>query len=804
MEPVTKTEAPPNALRLFLTTLGYAAAPEDDKPAKAWLANHKGQFDHFINGQWQPPKNGAYFPTTNPATGEKLSDVAMGSVEDVNAAVAAAEAAYPAWKSLTGFRRAQYLYAIARAIAKHSRLFAVLESLDNGKTIRETRDIDIPLVVRHFYAHAGWAAVMEEKFPGHEAGGVIAQIIPWNFPLLMLAWKIAPALAAGNTVVLKPAEFTPLTALLFAEILRDEVGLPPGVVNIVTGDGTTGEALVKHPLPWKIAFTGSTEVGQRIRQLTAGSGKRLTMELGGKSPLVVFPDADIDGAIEGIVDAIWFNQGQVCCAGSRLLVHESIAELVIARLKRRMETLRGGDSLDKTMDMGAINSAAQFTKITDLIKQGQSEGAVCWQPQSWVCPTVGYFIPPTLITGVQPASTLAQVEIFGPVLVVMTFRTPDEAVALANNTPYGLAASVWTQDSDTLLDMARRIKAGTVWGNCTNQFDASSGFGGYRMSGFGREGGAEGFLDVLVEKFEAPPERPTLPATTTPVATTIVLGAVDRTFRFFVDGKLARPDGGNSYHLQAPSGALLGTISDANRKDVRNAVQAARKAADAWGRQSAHGRAQLLYFLAENLASEAERFTITLQRTGLSLEEAGREVMATIERLFYWAGYADKFGGEVQSVPGSFLVAGIREPVGVMGLRAPDEYPLLGFVSTLAPALAMGNTVVVVPGRQPMAALDLMQVIMHSEFPAGVINILTGKNPDKLAELLANHMDVDGLWSFSSKESACTIEHDSACNMKRTWVGNGRRYDWSGAWGKGRHFLRQATHIKNVWLTVGA
>ncbi len=375
---------------------------------------------------------------------------------------------------------------------KHSRLFAVLESLDNGKPIRESRDLDIPLVARHFAYHAGWAQVMAEELPGYGPVGVVGQIIPWNFPLLMLAWKVAPALATGNTVVLKPAEFTPLTALLFAEIAQ-AVGLPAGVLNVVTGDGETGAALVNHPGVDKIAFTGSTEVGRIIRTATAGSGKRLSLELGGKSPFVVFDDADLDGAVEGLVDAIWFNQGQVCCAGSRLLVQESIERAFLDKVRRRMATLRVGDPLDKAIDIGAIVAPSQLERITQLVEDGRAAGAEVWQPPD-ACPVDGWFYPPTLVTGVGPASELAQVEVFGPVLVAMSFRTPAEAVALANNTRYGLAASVWTQDIDQALDVARAIQAGTIWINSTNLFDASSGFGGYRESGYGREGGREGLV----------------------------------------------------------------------------------------------------------------------------------------------------------------------------------------------------------------------------------------------------------------------------------------------------------------------
>src|SRR5512146_2846319 len=480
-------------------TMEYGPAPESDKEAVAWLGKHERVFGHYIDGRWSEP--GQLFDVVNPATSRVIARVTEGSRADVGAAVAAASNALPAWKALTPHARARYLYALARGVQKHSRLLAVLESMDNGKSIRETRDIDIPLVARHFYHHAGWAQLLDSEFPGYEAIGVVGQIIPWNFPLLMLAWKIAPALAAGNTVILKPAEFTPLTALCFAEI-ADAAGIPPGVINVVTGHGETGAAIVEHPDVDKIAFTGSTEVGRIIRRATAGSGKKLSLELGGKSPFIVYDDADLDSVVEGVVDAIWFNQGQVCCAGSRLLVQEGVAERLIAKLRARMEKLRVGDPLDKAIDIGAIVALVQLEKITRLVQQGVDEGAKIWQP-SWACPTDGYFFPPTLFTEVAPAATIAQVEIFGPVLVAMTFRTPAEAVALANNTNYGLAASVWSENINLALSIAGQIQAGTVWINCTNMFDAASGFGGYRESGYGREGGREGLYEYLKPTWEA-------------------------------------------------------------------------------------------------------------------------------------------------------------------------------------------------------------------------------------------------------------------------------------------------------------
>jgi len=481
-------------------SMEYGPAPENADEAIQFLESHKRKFNLFINGKWTTPSSGEYFDSINPSTKEKLAKISEAKQTDVDKAVTAAKKALPKWVKIGSHQRARYLYALARQIQKHSRLFAVLESLDNGKPIRETRDIDIPLVVRHFYHHAGWAQLRDTELKEYKELGVVGQIIPWNFPLLMLAWKIAPAISMGNTVVLKPAESTSLTALLFAEICQ-QIGLPNGVVNIITGHGKTGAAIVEHKDINKIAFTGSTEVGKIIRRATAGTGKKLSLELGGKSPFIVFEDADLDSVVEGIVDAIWFNQGQVCCAGSRLLVQESIAEKLYKKIRARMEKLRIGNALDKTIDVGAIVNNAQYKIISDWVKVGVDEGITLCQP-SWSCPKDGYFFPPTMFTNVSPSAKIAQEEIFGPVLVAMTFRTHKEAVKLANNTRFGLASSVWTENINLALDIAPQIKAGVAWINCTNVFDAAAGFGGYRESGFGREGGKEGLMEYLKLKIE--------------------------------------------------------------------------------------------------------------------------------------------------------------------------------------------------------------------------------------------------------------------------------------------------------------
>ena len=783
-------------------TMEYGPAPESEAPALEWIKQHDGgRFGHFINGRWVAPAEGQHFETINPATKAVLARVAQGSKADVDAAVAAANAAAPGWAGLPPHARARYLYALAREVQRQSRLLAVLETLDNGKPIRETRDLDIPLVARHFYHHAGWAQLRDSEFPGYAPVGVVGQIIPWNFPLLMVAWKVAPALAAGNTVILKPAEFTPLTALCFAEIAQ-AAGLPAGVFNVVTGDGATGKFLVEHPDVQKIAFTGSTEVGRIIRKATAGSGKKLTLELGGKSPFIVFDDADLDSVVEGVVDAIWFNQGQVCCAGSRLLVQEGIADRLTQKLRARMEKLRVGSPLDKAVDMGAIVAPVQLERIRGLVEQGVEEGAKMWQP-SWDCPTEGYFYPPTLFTDVSPAATIAQVEIFGPVLVSMTFRTPKEAVELANNTPYGLAASVWSENINLALDVAPKLKAGVVWINSTNLFDAASGFGGYRESGFGREGGREGMWEYLKageegrgkgEGYTAPSpaseQGSTLPPSPFPLPG---LPPIDRTYKLFIAGKQVRPDQGYSRKILGADGRTLGEVAEGNRKDVRNAVEAAH-AAEGWGRGSGHMRAQILYFIAENLATRAAEFAARVGR---------EEVDASVARLFTYAAWADKWDGAVHHTPIRGVTLAMNEPVGVLGLAAPDDHPLLGFVSLVAPAVAVGNTVIVVPSEpHPLAATEFYTVLETSDVPDGVINVITGAK-DALAKVLAEHDDVDGMWYFGSPAGVKAVEFASAANMKRTWA-SARGRDWlDPRQGEGREFLRRASEVKNIWIPYG-
>ncbi|MGV6813104.1 MAG: aldehyde dehydrogenase family protein [Brevirhabdus sp.] len=775
-------------------TMDYGPAPEDASEALAWLVDGGDRFGHFIDGAFTEP--GDCFESRNPATGEVLAMISQATQGDVDAAMAAARKAQRGWARKGGKGRAKVLYALARLVQKHARLLAVLESLDNGKPIRESRDIDVPLVARHFYYHAGMAQLMEAELPGREPLGVCGQVIPWNFPLLMLAWKVAPALAMGNTVVLKPAEYTSLSALLFADICR-EAGVPKGVVNIVTGDGAVGEMIVTHQEVDKVAFTGSTEVGRKIRQTTAGAGKGLTLELGGKSPYIVFDDADIDSAVEGLVDAIWFNQGQVCCAGSRLLVQEGIADRFHDKLKARMAGLRIGDPLDKCIDVGAVVDPVQLETIRTLVEEGGEEGEVHQAPVT--LPNQGCYYPPTLITGLHSSSRLMQEEIFGPVLVSTTFRTPAEAVELANNTRYGLAATVWSENVNLALDIAPKLAAGVVWVNATNLFDAAAGFGGVRESGFGREGGWEGLAGYTKPSIKLKTLKK-IDATPSPKDPEIV--GLDRTAKLYIGGKQARPDGGYSQAVWSPRGQLLGHVGLGNRKDIRNAVEAA-QGAKGWAKTSGHLRAQILYYIGENLSAREGEFVDRIQKlTGHQAKTAKAEVAASVDRLFTYAAWADKYDGRAAGVPLRGITLAMNEPVGIVGAFCADEAPLLGLVSAMAPAIAMGNRCVLIPSEPyPLAATDFYQVLETSDVPAGVVNIVTGRHTD-MAGALAGHMNVDAVWSFSSSDLSAQIEEASAGNLKRTWVNNGMTRDWETD-GEGREFLGHATEVKTVWVPYG-
>lgn len=792
----------------ILKTMEYGPSPEANGDVNLWLEQHGRSFGHYINGAFVKPEGRKAISVANPANGDKLADIICGNADDVDQAVKAAHTAFGKWSKLSGYERAKYLYAIARHIQKRERFLAVLETMDNGKPIRETRDIDIPLAARHFYHHAGWAEMVEDEFKGFSPVGVCGQVIPWNFPLLMLAWKIAPALAAGNTVVLKPADLTPLSAIAFAEICH-EVGLPAGVVNIVQGDGTTGAEICGHDGVEKVAFTGSTQVGRVIREQIAGSGKKLSLELGGKSPFIVFEDADLDAAVEGVVDAIWFNQGEVCCAGSRLLVQEGIAERFYAKLRKRLESLRVGDPLDKSTDVGAIVSPGQVKRISDLIQKGIDEGGELWQTPNPL-PAKGNYIAPGFFTDVDQASTVCQVEIFGPIAAATTFRTPDEAVSLANNTRYGLAASIWSENINVALDLAARMKAGVVWINCTNMLDAGAGFGGYRESGFGREGAREGMYEYLVSDWEKalPSAKVTdafVPSASPSGDDKITIDGIDRTMKNYIGGKQARPDGGYSYSVTGKGGSVIGQAGLGNRKDIRNAVEAASKAGS-WGAATAHNRAQVLYYLGENLDARRTDFVARLiENTGISGKKAEEEFETALRRIFYYAAQADKFDGAVHSTKSRHVTLAMNEPWGVMGIVCPDEAPLLSFVSLILPAIAMGNRTVVVPSsRHPLIAGDFYQVLDTSDVPGGVVNIVTGER-DLLTKTLAEHDEVAALWYFGSREGSAMVEKASAGNLKATWVSNGRQPNWlNKTEGQGRDYLRRAIQVKNIWVPYGA
>ncbi len=795
------------SIKEIFTTMEYGTAPENSTVAHQWLKGLNQKFNHYINGQWEAPISNTYFNSQNPVNLEVLAQVADGTKEDVDNAVKAASIAQKSWANLDGHARAKYLYAIARQLQKHSRLFSVLETLDNGKPIRESRDIDIPLVARHFYHHAGWAQIMNKELPNSEALGVVGQIIPWNFPLLMLAWKVAPALAMGNTVILKPAEFTSATAVLFAQIC-DEVGLPKGVFNLILGDGKAGQAIVEHKDIAKIAFTGSTNVGRIIRKTTAGTGKKISLELGGKSAFIVFEDADLDSVVEGVVDAIWFNQGQVCCAGSRLLVQESINDKFITKLKNRMNKLIVGDSMDKSIDMGAVVDQRQLDVIKRMVQLGVDEGATLHQ-SSCSIPDDGCFYPPTLLTDVEPASSVAQQEIFGPVLVAMTFRTPAEAVQIANNSRYGLAASIWSENINLALDVAPKVKAGVIWINCTNMFDASVGFGGYRESGFGREGGKEGLYEYVKETWQRKLSDNPINVTIKPSKDAIKSKAniinIDRTAKLYIGGKQVRPDSGYSLPVFDVNGLQIAEVPDGSRKDIRNAVEAANKAIN-WTNTTAHNRAQVLYFIAENLETRSDEFCQRIsQLTGKNTVQAKEEMALAISRIFTYAAWCDKYDGHIHSPPARIVTLAMKEALGNIAIVAPEEAGFLGMISTIMPAIAMGNRVIFVPSEQTsLLATDFYQILNTSDLPAGVINIITGDRK-ALTDTMAKHYDIDGFWYWGTAEESEQIEFEAAASMKRTWVNHGKFYDWfDNEQAQGEHFLRHSVEIKNIWIPYGA
>jgi len=786
--------------------LEYGPAPESDENVTAWLENGARKFTPFINGKFIVDKNHEYFETVAPGDGRILGKIAQATEKDVDTAVRAARKAQKDWAALPGSERAQYLYKIARIIYDRARSFEVLESLDNGKAFRETHNADIPLAIKHFDHHADFANIvdMDSEFNEYEPHGVVGQIIPWNFPLLMLAWKIAPALATGNTVVLKPAELTPLSAMMFAEVCA-EAGLPPGVVNIITGDGHVGAMITQHKDINKVAFTGSTDVGRIIRKATAGTGKSLTLELGGKSPFIVLDDADLDSAVEGVVNAIFFNGGQVCCGGSRLLIQESIKDQFIDKLKSRMDKMRIGGPLDKSIDMGAIVDRTQWERISGFVEEARAGGADIHQP----CTTdsKGCFYPPTLVTNVSTSDRIIQEEVFGPVIAAMSFRTYDEAIALANNTAFGLAASVWTENSSKANEISSRLKCGVVWQNGTNQFDAMAGFGGYRESGYGREGGYEGLFAYMKHASEKGMDKEADIAKPSRKFTSTLQDDVDLTRKLFIGGAEKRADGGDVLSVVNDDDVLLGRIGNGNRKDIRNAVEAAQKAEGGWAGKTPAQRGQVLKFIAERLSLRSNEFAEKLQQSaGYTQEKAKKEVAQSINALFNAAAWASKYEGRVhRPADGKSIIPALNEQIGVVGIAAPNEDPLLSFVTLTAMAMAMGNTVVAVPSeKHPLPAMDLAQIFRTSDVPSGIINIVTGDR-DELSEVLTKHDEVDAMWYHGSTAGSKMVEEVSAAgNLKQSWVNNGKAFNWEALATKdSKQLARRATQLKNIWVPWG-
>ena len=775
--------------------LEYSEAFESSKEAQEWLEKNSRRFGQLINGQFISNKDSDLIASLDPSNGELLANIEIANSKQLDSAVSAARKAQPSWENLGGHKRAKVLYALARLIQKHSRLISVLESLDNGKPIRESRDIDIPLAIRHFYYHAGWAQLQEKEFSSYRAIGVVAQIVPWNFPLLMLSWKIAPALAMGNTIVFKAAEQTPLTAMFFAQ-LCEEAGLPSGVINMINGDGVIGAELAAHKGIDKVAFTGSTAVGRSIRESTAGQGKKLTLELGGKSAFIVFEDADLDAAVEGLVDSIWFNQGEVCCAGSRLLAQAEIADELHQKIKQRIKTLRLGSSLDKSTDIGSLVSNTQFNRVCEMVDEGLNHGGEVFQ--AYELNSDKNYYPPTLITEVDSSHPLVQEEIFGPVLVSMTFRTQSEAIELANNSRYGLAASIWSENINRAMDVAPKVKAGVIWINCHNQFDASCGFGGIKESGFGREGGKEGLFEYLK------PQGLKSPNKSASASISFKEEAVDRTLKFYIGGKQVRPDGGHSLATFNADGSKAAYVGSGNRKDIRNAISAASKASS-WGSLSGHARAQIIYFIAENLSVRELEWVERLKTLcGISKKQAKAEFDESISRLFSYAAWADKYDGAVHSAPYRGVTMALPEPVGILAQIAPENSPLISTISLIAPAIAMGNCIVFVPSQKfASVALELVQTFETSDVPAGVINIVSGIKQD-LAEQLAGHADADAMWCWAESDLVSSVESISARDLKRLWVNDDEDRDWLNPMqGEGLEFLRNATEIKNIWTPYG-
>ncbi|GIW11143.1 MAG: aldehyde dehydrogenase [Dehalococcoidia bacterium] len=758
--------------------LDYGPVPEAATPAFEWIAAHGGTFGHWIGGAWTP--SGEPLPVFNPATAQPLAAVSRGETANVMRAVEAAAAAQPGWQALASSQRAHLLTALAHQLQQHGLLFALLETLTTGQPVRESRERAVPLAVHQVATAARWAQLGERAFAGWEAVGVVAQLDSWSWPLVTLAGKVAPALAAGCTVVLKPSPQAPLTALLFAT-LTARAGLPPGVVNVVTGDDQTGAVLVRQLAVAGVAVSGSATVMRQVREATAGRGTRFILAPEGTLAVLVFADADLESAVAETVEALLGSQGRFGRASLRLLLQESCAGPFLTQLRARLERLRPGDPLDLTTDWGPLAAPGQRERLQRLCHRGVAEGATLWQP-AWVLPAEGWWFPPTLFTNVAPTGTLARDLTGGPSLVVLTFRTPEEAMTLTTTLPSLHAASIWTENGSTALAVAHQVQASTVWVNVVDQLAAPHLIDRSVL------------LDYLRPRWRRvspPPTGTQQQAQHAPA----LQRRDDQTGWLFIGGSQVRPASGISRPVVTPAGRLLGTVGAGGPQDIQRAVAAARAAAP-WSQLPAARRAHLLEALAEQLAARATELTRSLLRqNGGSARQARREVELGLQRLFRAAAWAAQGGGQVQETPGGGLLLALSEPVGVLGIVCPPERPLLAFLSLLAPALALGNRVVVVPSeRHPLAALDVVRLFQSSDLPAGAVNLVTGES-GPLAAALAAHADVDGLWYFAGGDIAA-VEQLAASTRKRLWTG-----DHPFAWerdGEGEAFLYLATRRKHL------
>ncbi|XP_025052309.1 aldehyde dehydrogenase family 16 member A1 isoform X3 [Alligator sinensis] len=742
---------------------------------QAWLDAHGRSLGHFIDGKWSKPEGRETWVCKSPATGKSLATTLQGQWEDVEAAVQAATKGFETWSRLACHARARHLYNLTRMIQKHQNTLTVLESLDTGKPVTEARVCDLPLIVRHFYHHAGWAQLMRVEMGGWEPLGVVSAIIPSGSPLVLLAWKVCPALAMGNTVVVLAPPTAQLSALLLAELCT-QAGLPSGILNVIAGAEALAGVLATHPGVDAIAFTGSAEL------------------LGGGAPLV--------------------------------LVQETVAGALVQRLKARLGALRVGEALDRTTDVGGLVDEVWRAALQAHVDEAEAEGAKVFQ--SWpALPAQGSFYPPTLIVEADTTSRCVREEVFGPVLVVLPFRTTKEAIALANSTPGGLAASIWTEKLPLAMEVACSLQVGTVWINGQSMYDAAASFGGCKESGFGCSGGKEGLYEYVRPSWESRIHSRATDmnyktfAASSSAAPFPVPGqakdphsgptqeahrpSVDRTYKLYCGGAQKRSEGLSSRPILDPTGHLMAYIADGSAKDIRNAVEAAHKAAPGWRGRSSHARAQVLFYMAENLGlRQAELAAELAALMGVTPEQAAWEVELSLERLFHWAASCDKHGGGLQDTPlyGTNLL--LREPLGVLGIVCPDENPLLSFISLWAPAVAWGNAVIIIPSQcYPLPALGLCQVLDTSDLPGGVLNVITGDR-DHLARTLALHQDVQALWYFGSQQGSQLVEWASAGNLKRTWVSCGARRCWEDpSQGAGEEFLSQATHCKSIWVPMG-